>query len=544
MPNKSLRDVNGLAMMARKRLQFVHLVWLALVVILGLSTLLRADIDSLMMAGFALAAIPGVTGVLVLNQTDRWVDLTGPFLVISWCLLAVMGVAATGAALSPLTILFTIAPLVALNLGDARMAAESAVFGAVAYVAATLMVRVGWLPPVVTEGGYQLVAMLMAFAGLVVTGLLAWIYLQKQEATATTGAEAPDLAVSDLRVPEESGLMLLDVSQYGRIRTISGDMLGLSGIRAGGLLSSLLQDDSEQGLLQPANGRTHGDVTLKNGREATFVAEAHENGTFLVLRDLTESHAKATETKAALQEAEERLRGRTAFFASLGHDLKTPLNAILGYADMMRAGIRGPMPEAYKDYPEIIHESGQDLLLLVEDILDLAKAEADRQRLEPEPVDLTASAMSIMRQLENQADRMGVKMKLKASDEVWAEADPRAVRQIWQNLVSNALKYSERDGTVTLDARDEGNAVVLSVADKGAGMSAEDVRRVMEPFAQGSNSKGKQGTGLGLAVVHSFAQLHGGLVTIDSKPGKGTKVEVSLPRANPADIQPLEDAAE
>jgi cell cycle sensor histidine kinase DivJ len=202
------------------------------------------------------------------------------------------------------------------------------------------------------------------------------------------------------------------------------------------------------------------------------------------------------------------------------------------------------MPEPYADYPEIIHESGQDLLLLVDDILDLAKAEADRQRLEPEPVDLTASAQSILRQLDNQAERAGVKLKLKASGEVWAEADARAVRQIWQNLVSNAIKYSSSGGTVTLDARDEGNATVLSGTDKGAGMSAEDVRRVLEPFSQGSNSKGRQGTGLGLAVVHSFAQLHGGQVVIDCAPGKGTKVEVSLPRANPADIQPLEDAAE
>ena len=85
---------------------------------------------------------------------------------------------------------------------------------------------------------------------------------------------------------------------------------------------------------------------------------------------------------------------------------------------------------------------------------------------------------------------------------------------------------------------------MLSVTDKGAGMSSEDVRRVLEPFSQGSNSKGRQGIGLGLAVVNSFAQLHGGQVVIDSAPGKGTKVEVSLPRANPADIQPMEDAAQ
>ena len=389
--------------------------------------------------------------------------------------------------------------------------------------------------------------MLLAFAGLVMIGLLAWTFLKAREEEAAMPAETTTEMVTirqDVGLPEESGLLLLDVSEFGRIRTLSGDLLGLDNVRAGGLLANLLQDEKEVSLLKPANGRTHGEVTLSNGREVAFVAEAHEAGAVLVLRDLTEARAMTLDTRARLAEAEARLKGRTAFFASLGHELKTPLNAILGYADMMRAGIRGPMPEPYKDYPEIIHESGQDLLLLVDDILDLAKPEADRQRLEPEPVDLTASAQSILRQLDNQAERAGVKLKLKATSEVWAEADARAVRQIWQNLVSNAIKYSSSGGTVTLDARDEGNATVLSVTDKGAGMSSEDVRRVLEPFSQGSNSKGRQGTGLGLAVVNSFAQLHGGQVVIDSAPGKGTKVEVSLPRANPADIQPMEDAAQ
>jgi len=503
------------------------------------------------LAGIFLATLPGVAGAGLLNLETRAVELAGPFLVIAWTLLAIMGVAATGAALSPLTILFAVAPLIALNLGKPGMAAEAAIFGAFAYLAAAIMVRLGLLPPIDPEGGHQVFAMLLAFAGLVMTGLLTWTFLKDREQEAARPASQPVTelrngmrAAVDVRMPGESGLLLLDVSEHGRIRTLSGDHLGLTGVRAGGLLSALFDGAADLSILQPANGRTHGDVTLQNGRDASFVAEAHETGTFLILRDLTDTRAKAVETRARLDAAETRLKNRTAFFASLGHDLKTPLNAILGYADMMRAGIRGPMPEAYADYPEIIHESGQDLLLLVDDILDLAKADADRQRLEPEPVDLTASAQSILRQLQNQADRAGVKLKLKAGEEVWAEADARAVRQIWQNLVSNAIKYSDKGSTVTLDAREEGNATVLSVSDKGAGMTAEDVRRVMEPFSQGSNSRGRSGTGLGLAVVKSFAELHGGQVVITSKPGKGTKVEVTLPRADAADIAPLEDAAE
>ena len=245
-----------------------------------------------------------------------------------------------------------------------------------------------------------------------------------------------------------------------------------------------------------------------------------------------------------LEAARDEMKGQTAFFAGLGHDLKTPLNAILGYADMMRSGIRGPLPEAYQDYAEIIHESGQDLLLLVDDILDLSKAEVGKHRLELEPIDLAASGQSVLRQLENQAERRGIRLKMKSSAEVWAQADARAVRQIWQNLLSNAIKYSDKDQTVTLDAYEEKGVAVFSVTDKGAGMDEADLARIAEPFAQGTNARGRAGTGLGLAVVQRFAQLHGGQVRIDTAPGKGTRVEVTLPLADAEDVAPFEDAAE
>ncbi|MEO1476435.1 MAG: HAMP domain-containing sensor histidine kinase, partial [Pseudomonadota bacterium] len=242
--------------------------------------------------------------------------------------------------------------------------------------------------------------------------------------------------------------------------------------------------------------------------------------------------------------AEAGLKERTAFFAGLGHDLKTPLNAILGFADLMKAEVRGPMPEAYKDYPTIIHESGQDLMLLVEDILDLAKADANSHRLELEPVDLVASAASVIRQLEDQAARASVKLALTGDAEVWAEADPRAVRQIWQNLLSNAIKYSNEGDTVTLTAGSLASSVFLSVKDHGAGMDQEDLDRIARPFAQGVNAKGRAGTGLGLAVVQRFAELHGGRVVIDTAPGKGTRIRVTLPAASSDAVSPFGNAAQ
>ncbi len=533
--------------MMQKRLQFVNLTWLALIAAAALIAALRGIGIAALASGAVIAILPAVVGLVFFREEKDFSSYAAPLLVIFWTLLAVLGVALTGGATSPLTILFVLAPLVALNLEDTDMAAEAAIFGVVAYFAVLVMGRFELLPP--GAENYLPLTVAVAFGGLVLAGLLVWVLVQDRY-----GARAPIVeesvqadavpATPACVLPASSGLLLLDIAPEGRIRSLSGDTLGLGAAKTGAPLADLFEPDADLSGLRPETGLVQGEVKLADGRLAAFSAEAGVTGTQLLLHDISASQRQAAETSAALEAAAAQLQDRTAFFASLGHDLKTPLNAILGYADMMRAQIRGPLPEAYADYPGIIHESGQDLLLLVEDILDLAKANADRQRLEPEPVDLVASAQSIVRQLDNQAERAGVKLRIKSDNEVWAEADARAVRQIWQNLVSNAIKYSDRGGTVTLDAYEAGGAAVLSVIDKGAGMSEEDLKRVTEPFAQGGNSRGRAGTGLGLAVVRSFAELHGGQLNLQSRPGKGTRAEVTLPLADMTDVTPLEDAAE
>lgn len=547
MPKESLWDVNMSPLMTQKRLQFVNVTWLALVAAATLIAVFRGIAILPLLSGAAISALPAIVGLIFLRHDREAVSIAPPLLVICWTLLAVLGVALTGGASSPLTILFVLAPLVALNLEDTDMAAEAAIFGVVAYFAVLLMGRFQLLPS--GADAYQALTVAIAFAGLVLAGLLVWVLVggryagrgavpdaPAQEAAAT----APAIPV----LPKASGILLLDVSPEGRVRNLAGDALGLISAKQGAVLAHLFEPDADLSALLPETGAARGEIKLADGRLAAFAAEAGPSGTHILVQDISASQRQSEEASVALAAAASQLQDRTAFFASLGHDLKTPLNAILGYADMMRAQIRGPLPEAYADYPGIIHESGQDLLLLVDDILDLAKANADRQRLEPEPVDLIASAQSIVRQLDNQAERAGVKLKIKSDSEVWAEADARAVRQIWQNLVSNAIKYSNKGGTVTLDAYEAGGAAVLSVIDKGAGMSEDDLKRVTEPFSQGGNSRGRAGTGLGLAVVRSFAELHGGQLTLLSQPGKGTRAEVTLPLADMTDVQPLEDAAE
>lgn len=341
-------------------------------------------------------------------------------------------------------------------------------------------------------------------------------------------------------LPPTLPIAALAVTPQGRVRAIEGDV-HLVGVHRLGELESEVLGRIHVGLHDRLARTGAALLEYPSGLRVQWHRRSVQNGFILVVHPVakTESHQRASDMETALKE-------RTAFFASLGHDLKTPLNAIIGFADMMKSGIRGPLPDAYQDYAEIIHESGEDLLLLVDDLMDLAKADASALNLDRQPVDLAASGQSVIRQMGAAAERAGVTLTLKShdADQTWADADARAVRQIWQNLVSNAIKYSSKGDTVQLEVFAYAGRVVLAVEDEGAGMDADDLARLAEPFAQGKNASGRAGTGLGLAVVKSFADLHGGQVKVDTRLGDGTRVEVTFRPADPNDLSDFEEAAQ
>lgn len=310
-------------------------------------------------------------------------------------------------------------------------------------------------------------------------------------------------------VTETDPILILSVSSHGRIRGHSGRSDYVSGLKTGRILEDVLPE------LRP---EVTSSLSLKTG-DFSVLRLPNSTGELVLL--LPEAEAQ--------NETPDEVLERTQFFASLGHDLKSPLNGIIGFADIMDAEIRGPLPEAYKDYPSLIRESGDTLMRLVEDILGYAKAEAGTYELDIAPLDIAASAESVFRQSKGIAELSGVNLKLKSDGEVMAIADAGAVRRIWDNLVSNAIKYSSRDDTVTLHAFEKNGLCVLSVRDTGAGMDADDLARIAKPFAQGRNSKGRAGTGLGLAMVERLADLQGGQVRIETMPGEGTHVIVTLP---------------
>ncbi len=248
------------------------------------------------------------------------------------------------------------------------------------------------------------------------------------------------------------------------------------------------------------------------------------------LEELAEKH------KAASATAESASRAKSEFLANMSHELRTPLNAIIGFSEMMQREMFGPLGDArYREYSGDILASGQHLLALINDILDMSKIEAGKMTLRPEPLDLLELVEDAVRLVRTRADNGGLIIGVDlGADLPEVDADYRALKQILLNLLSNAVKFTPRGGRVDLKAsvRVDGR-VQVRVSDTGIGIAEADLARLAKPFEQieSQHSKTQQGTGLGLALTKSLVERHGGALDLDSKPGVGTTVAFSLPTA-------------
>ena len=253
------------------------------------------------------------------------------------------------------------------------------------------------------------------------------------------------------------------------------------------------------------------------------------------VRDIRDQQAREAALERARAEAEAQNAGKSRFLANMSHELRTPLNAIMGFSDIMRQRLFGPITDRYADYSQLIHESGEHLLELINDVLDMSKIEAERFELNLEPFDARDAVNAVLRLMRGQADRAGVHLRgLLPRDPLEVIADRRALKQIALNLISNALKFTPRDGSVTVTVQSAGSVLELIVADTGEGIGAEDLARLGRPYEQaGDGTQRANGTGLGLSLVRAFARLHGGDMQIESRLGEGTTVIVRLPVMDP-----------
>ncbi|HEY1632869.1 MAG TPA: ATP-binding protein [Rhizomicrobium sp.] len=257
-----------------------------------------------------------------------------------------------------------------------------------------------------------------------------------------------------------------------------------------------------------------------------------------VTRDITERKQQELVMRQAQERAETANRAKSLFLANMSHELRTPLNAVIGFSDIMRDEVFGPLGhERYAEYATLIYDSGQLLLDLITDILDMAKIEAGKLEMNFERVDLAEAIEDCIRLLRERARKNNIQLAFAPSAACLSVlADRRAVKQIMLNLLSNAVKFTPAGGHVDIEASFTGDRVSITVRDDGIGIPNEHLHRLGKPFEQVCNDPmlAKGGTGLGLALVHALAGKHGGQVRIESREGKGTSVTVEFPLSPPA----------
>jgi cell cycle sensor histidine kinase DivJ len=260
---------------------------------------------------------------------------------------------------------------------------------------------------------------------------------------------------------------------------------------------------------------------------------AQEREVVAVLRDITQRKQEGQAMELARVEAERANAAKSRFLATMSHELRTPLNAVIGFSEML-CKESALMIDASRrhEYAQLINESGRHLLSVVNGILDMSKIETGNFAITPEPFSPRQAIEDCCGLLALKARDSGIELVTVLAGELPdIVADKRALNQIMLNLVSNAIKFTDRGGKITVNARHEGGTFAVTVADTGVGIDSEDMARIGDPFFQARSSYDRRhdGTGLGLSIVKGLVALHGGEVEIASRIGEGTSVTIRLP---------------
>jgi two-component system cell cycle sensor histidine kinase PleC len=254
--------------------------------------------------------------------------------------------------------------------------------------------------------------------------------------------------------------------------------------------------------------------------------------------------AAKIDSDKARQRAEAASQAKSEFLANMSHELRTPLNAILGFSEVMRDEVFGNLGKPqYVDYAKYIHNSGQHLLGLINDVLDLSRIEAGRFVVRAEEINIPEAIKNALAMFEVRAAEGAITLKPVIDPDLpLLLADDRAIRQILLNLISNAVKFTRAGGTVTTFARrSAGGGMEVGVIDTGVGIDPADIATVFEAFGQGQHDIAvrEKGTGLGLPIVRGLVEAHGGKIKLDSVLGTGTTVTCTFPRERLSAPQPV-----
>ena len=514
-----------------------HAGWATAVGLIALSGagLGRGGVGGLGLSAALIMAAPGLLGLVLLMRDGR---MARAALLVAWGLATMAAAGLTGGVAGPLAG-FVFMPLAAaIALAGARWTTAGLLGTALAVVVGLIASSVN---------GAQPVAPGMATASaLLATGALALAFRMSAGAQ-TRRLKAVEGAVAQVEtvLAGQPGLTLVLDASGGALAAYGAApaALPVDVLFDEGLASAVHAPDRPAVLAALAKAAAGAEAQVRFAprlaldRRILLVLRRQESRAgepvrlIAVALDATLQHAREEELDAARVEAEVQSAGKTRFLAHMSHELRTPLNAVIGFSDIMRQRLFGPVPERYAEYAESIHTAGGHLLALINDVLDVSRIEADRYELNIESFDAREAVSAALALVRVQADDKGVELAAVLPPEALiVAADRRALKQILLNLLSNAVKFTPSGGSVTVTAEALGSMLELTVADTGVGVAAEDLMRLGRPFEQaGDAAQRAQGTGLGLSLVRSLAELHQGAMTIESTPGEGTAASVRLP---------------
>ena len=498
----------------------------------------------------ALCALP----VLAAGIGALFPSIARDRLIAAWGVAAAGLIAAAGAG-GPMWVAAPLAPIAGRLAAAHRPVWDGALVAAIAAAAGAVA---GWLGPL--AGGALVAAPWFAAATALFALTLLGVGLAAPQRSAAP-LPAPE-AVAPAAPPEpepsppppiaapppDPRLALLDLGEDARLLLDADGMITASAgpvatrlgtlVAAGQSPGDALQSDDDRAVLADLLARARSGLAATGivrlaapaGRRveltAAPVSGAAPDVVGLVVRDMEAALARA-------EAAQTRLADRTRWIGELGHEMRTPLNAIIGFSETMAQGLFGPLPERYAEYPAIIHREGRHLLELVTDTLDFARLESGRFVPALSDVDVLAAAAEALDGIRPAAREAGVALIAPAPSgaaPVIARADARSVRQIITNLTMNAVRYTPSGGSVALRIAREDAVVRIEVEDTGVGIPKDVLDTLGESFTTGAAAPGRaKGTGLGLALVRRLVALQGGRLRIETAPGAGTLAEVRLP---------------
>ncbi|WP_306017178.1 HAMP domain-containing sensor histidine kinase [Oceanicaulis sp. MMSF_3324] len=530
--------------------RLIHGGWLVLVALVGTGVqtpLAQGDLGVL-----GLAAAPGLLGLLLGGRRSAGRDSVRFLLALAWTLPGLAAALALGSALSPAALVFLAGPAALSAAGLRKDVHLSATMNTLAFV--MLAIVSAWAP--LSTGSASLVT-------APVSGLVLAIFFAACGFTARVQLlGALDRARADLRALapaahgfENAPTALMTLDRKGRIAAVSRRVRGftpgaprdMNGLELTGLafddegradIQSGLNSALAQGQL--ADSRFSFPVRSARGARQMLDAQAQATETGFVL-SLETPRAEAApavkpdviaELEAERDAALAASQSKSEFLAAVSHELRTPLNAIIGFSDIIKQRLFGPLPARYAEYGDLIHESGEHLLELIGDVLDMSKIEADKYELTPEEFDARDVVSICAKMINPRAKDRGIALYCEPGDaDLPVKADRKALRQILLNLLSNAVKFTPEGGAVVVMARQDGAELVLAVGDSGVGIGEDELADLGKPYHQTRSGKetSERGTGLGLSLVQALAEMQGGDVRVQSARGQGTTVTVRLP---------------